>query len=585
LVSRKRHRQFEIIDCVPVPPILTKRAIIWTAAGCSLALALYLSGLTVWSVWTAKSEVPWRDQWTFLDDARAILAHEWSRLWYTYWGHRPVIARLVTLLDVRWFSGLNTPILILMLAMQAAHAALLICVAWVIFGRMSLSVFVAASALFIQLSFSSLQMENFIWGAQIGYILVWTGATAAFFLLARGSWVALGGCLLAAVVSTLSSPAGLFVWPVLLLQAWVLRVSMRVRALLLLTAVVVIGAYLWEYEAGPPLGMGPLRALLHPEQSIPVLGMLIAAPLSVVSIRGAMAAGCVSLVIAVYVLIKVQRYRPPAFLTVYSALAVFALLTFASLVSSRISPEFIAERVGAHFLVIPSRYYTMVAFFWAGVAGVSIWMVMKNKREWVPVAALGSMVAIVTLGTVWWQVGEAANWRGFYRELDVAGSALIMHVDDPANPALAQIYPASPLRSEVSAWLEKERLALFSERRARLPGTRVQAPDATCRGAEQNLAAVRDGVFRITGWALDARTGRPPLDLVVVDDATHTIIGVARSGLRRPDLGLADTVGWQGYVKGVPATQVSVYGAVDGTGRYCLVAGSLQLKVAGSPAR
>jgi hypothetical protein len=532
------------------------------------------------------------------------MAHVWPRLWYSYWGHRPVIARLVTLLDVRFFTGLSSRVLVLVLTVQAAHAGLLVYIAWRLLARRSRPIFLIVAALIVQLSFSSLQLENFIWAADAGYLLVWASATAAFFLLAIYAGAAsmrsvlLGACVLSGIVSTLSVPNGLFVWPVLLLQAWILRLRVRVLALLILTGALVIGVYLWGYQQGPPMGMGALQAVLHPEKSIPIVGMLLVAPLTALSIQGAMAIGCVTLVCALYTLVKVFRDRPPALVTVYGALAFFALLTFLSLVSNRVSPDFVESKVRLHVLVIPSRYYSMVFFCWAGLIGTSVWLTMKNTREWPQLAVLGAMAVAMTLGTVSWQVGEAANWRGYYRELDVAASALIMHVNDPANRALAEIYPEVGLRSRVSAWLEMNRLAIFSQRRASFPGRRIAAPGVDgmrCRGEIQSIVPVGDGVFRIAGWAMDTRSGQPPRDLVFAD-RTATIVGVARSGLRRPDLQGKidaksdavpldavpfdavpfDTTGWEGYARygTTPGEQsIAVYGVLDDSGHYCRVGG------------
>jgi len=460
------------------------------------------------------------------------------------------------------------------LGFQAVHAALLIWIGWQLFARRSQPVFVIFAALIIQLCFSSLQMENFIWAADPGYLLVWTTATASFLLLAisAGRAELIAGCVFLGIVSTLSCPNGIFVWPVLVLQAWILRLSMRVRVLLAACGALIIAAYFWHYDPGPDLGMGAGRALLHPWQSIPIVGMLAAATLTSVSVRCAMSVGCIVLVAVVYILIKVWRYHPPALLSAYGALAVFALLTLAGMMTSRISPEFIAERVRLHLLVFPSRYYTTVFFFWAGLGGVSLWMAMKNSREWPQLVAAGSMVAVVALGTLFWQIGEAANWRGYYREIDVAGSALIMHVDDPANSALAQIYPDAGLRDRISAWLEQRRMALFSQRRATLVGQSVgNIEDEHCAGRGETAVRVDDGVYRITGWAANS-----PRDLVFADGSSR-IVGVARTGLRRPDLARGD-VGWQGYAR-TPLAGVEVYGVLDDSGHYCRVGQPIALPV------
>lgn len=538
---------------------MTKRdRVLWLLAITATAGALYLSGLTVWSVWVTRSQVPWRDQWTYLEDAREILAHHWGRLWYSYWGHRPVIVRLVTLANVRFFSGLNSPVVGIIFAEQAATAVLLVYAAWRLFGRLSKPVFVIVAALIVDLCFWSLQLENLVWAGQIGYILVWTSAAGAFFLLARSTGVALA----LGIVSTLCTPGGLFVWPVLIVEAWILRLNARVRTLMVLTGVVAVGLYLYHYQKGPPMGMGGLQSLLHPEKSIPILGMLLAGPVTAASIPAAMFLGCMALIVALYALVKMVRCQPPAMVTACGALTLFALFTIFSLVGGRVGPELVEPRIQLHQLVIPSRYYTIIGLFWAPLILVSVWLVTRNRREWPQLAVAGSMAIGLTLGTASWQIGEAANWRGYFHEVDVAGSALIMHVDDPGNRSLAEIYPDVAMRSRISAWLEKDHLALFAERRAHLLGLHVVNVDENaCQGAAQSVVPVGGGAFRITGWAV------PPRDLVFAN-ASSTIVGIARSGLRRPDLaGRPDTVGWQGYAKG--SGPIRVYGVLDDSGHYC----------------
>lgn len=546
---------------------------LWPIAWAFAVLTAFLAGATFWSVWTGRSEVPWRDQWVFLDDARQILRHDWQRLWYSYWGHRPVVARLVTLLNLEVFSGRNTSILILILTLQAIHAALLAWVAWRLFEEYSKAVFLIMAALIVQLSFSALQLENLIWAAQAGYILVWTSATAAFLLLAiyvnRQRPALLGASVLAAAISMLSSPNGVLVWPVLVLQAWLLRTNFRVKMLLVVAGAVADGIYLWHYDPGPPMGMGPLAALLHPGKSIPVLAMLTAGTVTSVSIRGATIVGFAALILAAYILVKFWRYHPPPLATVYGALAIFAILTLASVVARRISPEFIEERVKLNLLVIPSRYYTTVGFLWVGLAGISIWMAIRNSREWPQLVATGLMAAALTLGTVSWQISEAVSWRKFYRQIDVAGSALIMHVSvDPGNPSLTELYPDPVLRSDISAWLEKGRLALFTEERAALPGRHV-VPGHTCQGQTEIAVQVGAGVFRLTGW-----TTAPVRDLVFSDDR-GTIVGVARSGLRGTDLRNGAT-GWQGYAR-TTARTIHAYGVLNGSDHYCHIGAPVAL--------
>jgi hypothetical protein len=575
---------------------------LWAAAIAAVIGTAYLNWITLWTVWTAKSEVPLRDQWPFLDDARAILAgHDvFSRLWACYWGHRPVVARLITLADVQWFSGGNAPLIALNLIFQTGHAVLLAYAAWMLFRRVSWPVFLLTAALVFHLSLSALQMENLIWGAQVGYVLVAGSATAAFLLLAiyagrpgrasapktRGlkECMLLGGCIVAAFISTLSRPDGLLTWPVLVVQASVLRLRAGVRILFTLAGCLAIGAYFWKYEAGAPLGMGVGGAILHPFQSLPIVAMLVVEPISVVSARAGAWLGGVALIFAVYALVKVfrARPRPPAILSVFGAVALFSLATISTLVMGRISPEFIASR--GNFPLFPSRYSTTAFFFWAGMLGISAWLVLQDRRTWPQFAVLGSMILTLTFGTALWQIGEAKNWRAYITELDVASTSLMLGLRDADLPdadrtMLEGIYPDVPLRSEVLSWLQRNSLSFFRERRARFMASSIP-PEAwtagRCEGSVETPVLLKNGWLRVTGWIWDRPEKRPPRDLVFVN-TSGIVIGLARSGLRRPDLlgkvasQYLDEAGWNGYTTDPGGGPIEVYGVLGEAERYCRI--------------
>jgi hypothetical protein len=575
---------------------------LWAAAIAAVIGTAYLNWITLWTVWTAKSEVPLRDQWPFLDDARAILAgHDvFSRLWACYWGHRPVVARLITLADVQWFSGGNAPLIALNLIFQTGHAVLLAYAAWMLFRRVSWPVFLLTAALVFHLSLSALQMENLMWGAQVGYVLVAGSATAAFLLLAiyagrpgrasapktRGlkECMLLGGCIVAAFISTLSRPDGLLTWPVLVVQASVLRLRAGVRILFTLAGCLAIGAYFWKYEAGAPLGMGVGGAILHPFQSLPIVAMLVVEPISVVSARAGAWLGGVALIFAVYALVKVfrARPRPPAILSVFGAVALFSLATISTLVMGRISPEFIASR--GNFPLFPSRYSTTAFFFWAGMLGISAWLVLQDRRTWPQFAVLGSMILTLTFGTALWQIGEAKNWRAYITELDVASTSLMLGLRDADLPdadrtMLEGIYPDVPLRSEVLSWLQRNSLSFFRERRARFMASSIPPEALTagrCEGSVETPVLLKNGWLRVTGWIWDRPEKRPPRDLVFVN-TSGIVIGLARSGLRRPDLlgkvasQYLDEAGWNGYTTDPGGGPIEVYGVLGEAERYCRI--------------
>jgi hypothetical protein len=419
-------------------------------------------------------------------------------------------------------------------------------------------------------------MENFIWPAQISYLLAAASATAAFFALAqhtkRPRATLAVGAVGFAVLGSLADTNCLLIWPLLLVEAWVLRIPLRVRWLMAGAAAIFLALYFYGYEAGPRMGMGAARAILHPEQSTLVLGVLIAGPISVVSVPAGKVVGVVALCLALYALVAAARRRgqmPPG-VAALAAMMAFQALTLAMLVVSRISPEFIEERLKLLLLVLPSRYYSIAFLFWLGLLGIAVWLVFENRRQWPLLIPVAAVISVLTAGTVSWQIGEAENWRAFHRELDVAATALIMNVDDPGNIPLAQVYADVPLRTRVNAWLREKRLSIYHERRGSLLGGRVQrAVNGGCEGQVQSVVRVGDA-SRIGGWA------RPARDLVFADAASGRIVGLARTGLRRPDLegkvsGSLERIGFQGYVR--PGLEgIVLYGVLDESGSYCRIA-------------
>jgi hypothetical protein len=87
---------------------------------------------------------------------------------------------------------------------------------------------------------------------------------------------------------------------------------------------------------------------------------------------------------------------------------------------------------------------------------------------------------------------------------------------------------------------------------------------------------LNNGWLRVSGWVWDRLDRHAPRDLVLAD-ASGLVIGLARSGLRRPDLSgkvasaYLDEGGWKGYVTSPRNGPIEVYGVLREPGRYCRV--------------
>ncbi|MCU1260708.1 MAG: putative rane protein, partial [Bryobacterales bacterium] len=227
-----------------------------------LAATLAINYHTARQVAQFRTNVLWRDQWQFLGELQSV--HEgkdWAGvLWSPYWGHRPVVPRLLFYLDARFFSFRNTPLLCISWACLLAQIALIAAVNRPIFGRFVSWRFAAALIVTLNLCLSSFQLENLIWALQVQYTLVIFCAVLSFVLFAlsvrakAANIVLLASCL-SAFVGSLTMAQGLLIWPVLALQAWVCRSNRKVWLGLLAIFVVAGGIYAVGYQM-PDTGMG-----------------------------------------------------------------------------------------------------------------------------------------------------------------------------------------------------------------------------------------------------------------------------------------------------------------------------------------
>jgi hypothetical protein len=215
---------------------------------------------TLGQIARARTSVPWADQWVVVQELeqRAHGAPLWHILWSPYWGHRLVIPRLLFLADARWLSLASLTWLTLVL--QVAHIALLIALAWLLLGRRSLALFTVAVTTILNLMLSPFQMENFVWGMQTMFPLVFVAATGSFFCLSLGSApnrrsdLALGLAL--GIISSYSMPNGILVWPMLVAQSVYLRNSRKIVMVVAGLGTAVMAAYLWHYQRPLDWGLG-----------------------------------------------------------------------------------------------------------------------------------------------------------------------------------------------------------------------------------------------------------------------------------------------------------------------------------------
>ena len=92
------------------------------------------------------------------------------------------------------------------------------------------------------------------------------------------------------------------------------------------------------------------------------------------------------------------------------------------------------------------------------------------------------------------------------------------------------------------------------------------------------------GEVKVQGWEWSRSEKKPPRQILLVDDA-GIIVGLASSGIERPDVAKLPEItdlrtGWQGYAKA--GRNVSAYAVIEGGRGVCKLIGSFNI-VPGAP--
>jgi len=557
----------------------------------ALLVTLGMNWYTLVRVARARTSVPWWDQWVVVQELaqHARGAPLWPTLWSLYYGHRMVIPRLLFLADARWFSLASLTWLTLLF--QFVHIALLMALAWLLLGRRPPAPFMIAVLAILNLMLSPLQMENFVWGMQTMFPLVFVAATGAFLCLSlagdtgRGALLALS--VACGIVSSYTMPNGILVWPVLAAQAIYLKRKPGVVMAFALAGAVAIGSYLRHYTRPVEFGMGVGGMLRHPVDAAGLLGCVLGNPLGF-SLRGDALAGIVVLALTGYLLVRALRtpVEKRRWLSALASILVFSFLGALSLVAGRLTPKIL--RAGSNDY-LGGQYFTLICVFWAGTALLALHTIARRKPRVPWICFYGVLFVWVMFSSVPRQLVAADDWADFFLGVDAAGSAILL--DAPDEQLLSRLWPNPAERGERIAFLRQHRLAMFHEPRAGWPGQRVAdlfpAPAGLCSGAIERTTSLDGSSWRVQGWAWDTGRSKPPDDILFADLA-GSVIGMARGGLRHgyiPGLLIEPQPApppharfprgeWLGYVRrsGDAAwAQVSLYGVFRSEGRVCTI--------------
>jgi hypothetical protein len=500
---------------------------------------------TCWYVLHSMTNTPYTDSWLLLEELHRFPSGEagWAALWSPYWGQRVLVARLAFLASLRLASYSMLPMILANMAALIFMLATLVCSSTrMLFGSPRLAW--AAGIAFANLVLSSLGLEVLLIPHDIISAVGYAASITAVVLFERRPVVAVSLALLA----TGSITIGLLVWPILLVEAWLLQKRPRTRWILAALTSAMFTLYLADYTRPQSLGMGISAPLHHPLQFLRMLSLVLGGPITLYSLRLGTAAGAAGMVATGY--LATMYFTAPKGFAVREDFAASSEVTMmrrsegfsflmaclllvciaGSMVVGRISPAFIAELHGAQPL--PSRYLVPMMVFWGCLFALALarYKAAGPPRNWLATVCVGAVVLAMTFGTWSWQWRLSREWAVYFQKFDAIGSGFLAGVSDPEMMSL--LFTDGPRRDELVDYMRREHLAVFAEPRARWIGVQVQeivnAENSNHCPTKVARIAIVNG-FRITGQieAGGWRTSRQT-DVVIANNA-GMIVGLGRT--------------------------------------------------------
>jgi hypothetical protein len=488
------------------------------------------------------SPIPFWDQWFvigLLRPGQFTLAN----LWDLHNEHRYLIGRLLALADIVLFKGQSLSLHAEVFAFQTWE---LLVFTWLIrrFTHLSRPILISLFGVLLYCVFSPLQMENFVWSWQSGFVLVSCAASTCF---ASALWyaiapqrrnTALAICLLTALIAEASLANGLLVWPLLLFMGLALGFRKRDLLLILGVAAAAIAAYFPGYHT-PPLHAHPTASVQHPLELLKFMVTYLASswdihlpntsafPLPSESLTFLAIVGTVTGFLSC---LRRQETRAFALRTFLFTNMVFILGTALVTALGRLNFGYVEAT--------SSRYQTFALVFWACAAVWGAILLNELWAHWRVVAATQVFVLALLLGTppryyALEQIFALRKAELFSGYEDLARGDL----KSPAIPKLFSIPQRLPGYLQIlRAYGAEPRLGTPELLEANIRSYHI-TPAAACTGHVDRAAYDGPPGYAVTGgWAWNLLDHKAPQRMVVVSKTTGTIAGWNWPSVPRPDV-------------------------------------------------
>jgi hypothetical protein len=592
------------------------------AAGACAGAAYVVTG-TVWTTIHTYTQIIFWDMWGWIATLRAWLENgfTWSSLFALDAEHRIVVSRLLFLLDYLLDSQNSRLLVALMLAQYFATVGVLI----VLFRRaadpedadwIATITFTAFAGVML---FPGSTLDIIQFGYQVGYAWALLATPVAVLLVVlsvdaskRGSntkaqlWITL--TIIVCASATYSTGGGMPIWPVIFFIGYFSGVSRRHLAAIVVFGVICIGGYFLGYRQTIPES-DPVAMLGRAETYTLFLPLYVANPLApefyanaeyvsehpwfvVFGWLGIFGFAGISGILVTSQLSH-RPWRP-------AQLALFAILIYGIIIGLIIS---LFRQNWGWIAAIGDRYRTVPALFW--IAGFMLlasipWSSRVHKRA--VLLTIGSLMAIMMITVALHQRNALGYYSDRHQRRLVTADAFRVGVNDLESFKSIALAPG-PVMFPLIQFIRDHRLSVFSDGRFELVGRPFDesfrtAPDTMCKGEADSSIAIPNNLnaWRLSGSVWNVAERQSPQHVLLIDNATHRIVGLGTGGLSLLDISgspsrhFARHDGWAGYVRAPPGAVIAVYGVASDEKSACRFAvtrlgsapGAMEVKPQGS---
>lgn len=527
---------------------------------------------TVWYVAASYQPLQWADQWEevqWLQQWEAGHAHL-SELWRLHAEHPILVPRLFYLADFAFAQGTNGLLIPMNVLMLAGMGLAIGRAVWRAPGLSdTLRLFQVSTVMLLLLS--AVQMENFYWGFQAAFVLVFGGGVGAFVCLQHacdragrgGRWQPwLAASLLCAGVASFSMANGILVWPLLVLTTLPAPVDRRVVVIVATAGAASVCWWALSFHTGQDV-QGRLEEPFH---LLLFCALYLGAPFHQHPLAVAGRLGMTGLVLAVLATVYYgRRWRTASGLP-----RILLPLVWYSL-GAAVATGLGRGQYGGNF-ALQLRYCTGALVFWAALIPL-LFTATPAFGRWAGVARTLLVVTVVGVSARWllpshmgsgrYAIATTHSWAQDTLSL-VAG----VHDDE----ALGRILFYDPtLVSSLTPYTRTRRLGIFARPWAHDVGAPLDERVDVGPGTRGGFTAVqllpppaRDSPLaagaRVSGWVARAASEPPPHRILITDD-TGIVRGMARVMPEVSDADAPRPVGrrWEGYAVAQGPLVLSAY--------------------------